>query len=804
MLNFILLFLKESAQSSEPFWLFSFLGRLHPMLVHFPISLLILAALFELLSLRNFNSKLRPSINLILTLGAASAIFSAAFGLLLAQNESLDGDVLFLHQWAGITTSVLAIVLLILLHQIQRKSQLKFILPYRVVLLLSVIGVSIAGHFGASMTHGETYLTEVLPGQNANYSSSDGNYDLIAFQADTLSEANQLKLTNEVRAIFAHNCYKCHGSAKQKGELRLDEKAFVFEGGESGKVIIPGNAKKSDLYQRITLPKGHDDVMPSKGKTLTGKEIALIELWINKGAIWPDGALQSSIFRVAELAPRNPALPVKSENLSNPIDLWVNEYFTKNEIPWAQPVDDRTYLRRIYLDIIGLIPSNVDLTSFMADTRPNKREIWVQKLLESNDSYAQHWLTFWNDALRNDYTGTGYITGGRYNLTDWLYKSLRQNKPYNAFVKELLNPDDASKGFIAGIQWRGTVNASQRTEMQAAQNVGQVLLGLNLKCASCHDSFVSDWKLEDAYAFANIFSEKPLEMNRCEIPMGKFAPTRLLWPSLGEIDGTANRAEKLKQLSEKMVQPANGRLYRTIVNRVWKQMLGRGVVEPVDEMDNEPWSQDLLDWLAVDFVNKGYDVKKLIYLISTSKVYQMPSQSFENSGLLVDDAYKFKGTTRKRMTAEQFSDAVSQLFAPVFKVDQVKYEPFELVAYLPAEKKARASLVQNNPFLTALGRPNREVVSTSRDSQGNLLQALEMTNGELLNQTLKEGAKNWKERYPDSNTLISEMFNQALARNPSQKELAIAKESLGTKPSIESIQDFMWSVVLLPEFQIVY
>lgn len=801
MLSNIFLF---NAEPLSSFWLFTFFGRLHPMLVHFPISLLTLAGLFELLSLRNFNSKLRPSISLLLILGSASAVLSVVFGLLLAQNEKLDGDVLFIHQWAGIITGILSFVLVFLQHQIVKMNQTKFVLPYRIVLFISIIGVTVAGHFGASMTHGENYLTEVLPSQNKNNSNSNGKMNLTDFQTDTLSEANQLKLTNEVRAIFAHNCYKCHGSAKQKAELRLDEKDFVFEGGESGKVIIPGNAKKSDLYQRIILPKGHDDVMPSKGKTLTEKEIALIELWINKGAIWPEGALQSSIFRVAELAPRNPTLPTQTPTLKNPIDLWVNEYFTKNKIEWSQPVDDRTYLRRIYLDIIGLIPSNKDLNDFMADTRPNKREIWTQKLLDKNDSYAQHWLSFWNDALRNDYTGTGYITGGRYNLTDWLYKSLRQNKPYDVFVKELLNPDEASKGFISGIQWRGTVNASQRTEMQAAQNVGQVLLGLNLKCASCHDSFVSDWKLEDAYAFANIFSEEPLEINRCEVPMGKFAPTRLLWPSLGEIDGTANRAEKLKQLSEKMVQPANGRLYRTIVNRVWKQMLGRGMVEPVDEMDNEPWSQDLLDWIAVDFVNKGYDIKKLIYLISTSKIYQMPSQGYESSGLLADEAYQFKGMVRKRMTAEQFSDAVSQLFAPVFELEAVKYEPFELVAYLPEEKKARASLVQNNTFLTALGRPNREVVSTSRDSQGNLLQALEMTNGELLNQTLKNGAIKWKEKYPDSNILISKMFTQALARNPSQKEIAIAKTALGSSPSIESIQDFMWSVVLLPEFQLVY
>jgi uncharacterized membrane protein/mono/diheme cytochrome c family protein len=791
--------------ASEVFWFFVFLGRLHPMLVHFPISLLLLASFFELISIRNFNSKLRPSIRLILTIGSISAVLTASLGLLLAQNEELDGDMLFLHQWIGIATTVLSLILLYLLFKIENKNQTKFISAYRSLLFVTAFGISVTGHFGANITHGENYLTEMFPWQNDYKITSLNDENLMAFAADTLSEANELKLINQVRAIFAHNCYKCHGSAKQKGDLRLDEKTFAFEGGESGKVIIPGNSKKSDLFHRITLSKNHKDAMPSKGKSLTSNEIALIGIWIDKGAPWPDGALHPSVFRVADLAPRNPPLPNASENIHNPIDLWVNEYFMKNNIAWKETVDDRTYLRRIYLDIIGLIPSTKDLKAFITDTRLNKREIWVQNLLNSNDNYAQHWLTFWNDALRNDYTGTGYITNGRYNITDWLYKSLRQNKPYDQFVKELLNPTDDSKGFIAGIKWRGTVNASQRTEMQAAQNVGQVLLGLNLKCASCHDSFVSDWKLDDAYAFANIFSEESLEINRCEIPQGKFAGTRLLWTNLGPIDNAASRTEKLKQLSENLVQPANGRLYRTLVNRIWKQMLGRGMVEPVDEMDNEPWSQDLLDWLAVDFVNQGGDIKNLIFQIATSKVYQLPAESFDNPTLLVSDNYQFKGMVRKRLTAEQFSDAISQIFAPVFEASEAKYSPFELVGYLPStEPKTRASLVANNPFLTALGRPNREIVTTSRDSQANLLQALEMTNGEKLNSVLKKGAIIWKAKYPNIDLLISEMYQQALARKPSQKEQEIASKLLGKQPEVEQIQDFIWAVVLLPEFQLIY
>ena len=153
-------------------------------------------------------------------------------------------------------------------------------------------------------------------------------------------------------------------------------------------------------------------------------------------------------------------------------------------------------------------------------------------------------LAFWNDALRNDYTGTGYITNGRYNISDWLYKSIRSNKPYDQFVKELVSPTDSSKGFVEGIKWRGVVNASQTTELQAAQNVSQVLFGLNLKCTSCHNSFISDWKLDDAYAFANIFADSSLEINRCDKPTGKFTNARMLWQQLGTIDNTASRASK--------------------------------------------------------------------------------------------------------------------------------------------------------------------------------------------------------------------------------------------------------------------
>lgn len=792
---------------SEPFWLWQFMGRLHPLAVHFPVSLLLFAAALELFTFKNFHSKLRPGINLLVYVGAVAAVLAVVLGLLLANIEDYGGDTLTIHQWTGIGTAVLGLITVILLSRVLKTAGTTQVLMYRGVLFFTALGVSVAGHFGASLTHGDEYLTSVLPWSGSYAERGDIDFDFAAYESDSgeLSEEQEVKLVVGVRAIMAHSCYNCHSSEKVKGELRLDERKFVFAGGESGPIIQPGAPLESELVRRISLPKDHEDIMPSKGKKLSDEEVALISFWVEKGAPWPDVAENTSIFRVAELAPRNPGLPPATVGLQNPVDRLVNDYFVNNNIEWGATVDDRTYLRRIYLDIVGLIPTPEELDQFISDSRTDKREIWVRQLLDRDDDYAMHWLTFWNDALRNDYTGTGYITGGRHDITDWLYKSLQTNKPYKQFVQELLDPTEESKGFIAGIQWRGTVNASQRTEMQAAQNVGQVILGLNLKCASCHDSFISDWKLDDAYAFANVFADTVLEVSRCEVPTGKFVKTGILWDDLGEIDSLASKAEKLKQMSEMLTQPANGRLYRTIVNRIWAQLMGRGIVEPVDLMDNEPWSQDLLDWLASDFVENGYDMKELIYKITTSKTYQLPSVGKEDVNELMAEDYQFNGMVRRRITAEQFSDAVSMVISPVFPDSLMRYNPFELlVEERSPQSFARASLVANNSFLTALGRTSREVVTTTRDSQANLLQTLELTNGERFNHALQRGAEQWKEKYKKSDTIIEEVYEKALGRRPVQEEMMVAKEALGETPSTESIQDLFWAVMLLPEFQVIH
>ncbi|MEJ1240457.1 PSD1 and planctomycete cytochrome C domain-containing protein [Chryseolinea sp. T2] len=761
------------------------------MIVHFPISLILVVFLLEALQWVRKTLDMRAAIRVLLVVSVLSSIAAVVFGLLLANTETYGSDILPVHQWAGIATMILAIAC----WWASRSSSVQV---FRTLLILTVVSVMVAGHYGASLTHGEDYLSGAFHQEEPE---SDEQTMAIVATSGPLNDAQVQELNLQVRTILAHECFNCHGQAKVKGELRLDTKDHLFKGGKHGAVVVPGKPSDSELIRRVKLPRNHKDAMPEKGDGLSAAQIKLLEFWIEKGAPWPDGPLKS-IYRVAALEPRMPDIPAVAGNRTAPVDRFVDAYFAKNSIAWPAIVDDHTYIRRVYLDAVGLIPPADSIDAFVKDSRKDKRERLVKSLLSRNDDYARHWLTFWNDALRNDYSGTGYITGGRSDITAWLYTSLKENKPYDQFVRQLISPSKKSKGFIEGIKWRGTVNASQRTEMQAAQNVSQVFLGLNLKCASCHDSFISDWKLDDAYAFANIFADTTLEINRCDKPTGKFAARRVIFKELGEINAEAVTSERLKQLADFLVQPKDGRLARTLVNRMWAQLMGRGLVEPVDVMDNEPWSQDLLDWLASDFVATGYDLRQLLQKIMTSETYQLPTVPLGGESLLTAQDFVFKGMVKRRLTAEQFSDAVSSTVAAIYPDTLVMKKLLPASAFSDA-LYARASLVKNDPFLTALGRPNRETVSTSRSSQANLLQALELTNGEQYNAAIKRGATEWRNKYADPGEMVNQLYRNMLGRMPDDAERKVAKEALGNRPSVEQIQDLIWAMTLHPEFQII-
>jgi uncharacterized membrane protein/mono/diheme cytochrome c family protein len=648
-------------------WIFQFLGRLHPLIVHFPIGLLVVGFILELATIGPRRKGLREGINWMVYIGAISAIIGALFGWLLRTNDDYSGELVEYHQYLGIATGLLASITTFLLIRKMKNNAGSYI-PYRISLALTVACLIIAGHLGANLTHGEDFLSSALPGNNN--SRGDGNAARLLAELsllDSFDIAQKDRINLEVRKIFAHNCYQCHSENKKKGDLVLENKVGVYKGGKNGPILVAGKPNESELYRRITLSPNNDDVMPKKGKVLTKSEVALIRLWIENGAHWSDQVLK--LFPEAPLALSKPDLPRGNEK--HPVDRLIGAYFERNAIAWPEVVDDRTFVRRVYLDIIGLLPEPQEIDKFLVDPDPDKRRTLIDFLLNDSTNYTEHWLSFWNDLLRNDYTGTGFITGGRKQITDWLYTSLKENKPYHLMVKELVDPNADSEGFIKGIKWRGVVNSSQRTEMQAAQNIGQSLLGINVKCASCHNSFVSNLTLEESYGFASIFSDSVLELNRCDKPLGKLAKAGFLYPELGEI-AAESKKERLSKLSEVIVKSGNGRLYRTITNRFWHRLMGRGIVEPVDEMDNVPWEGTLLDWLAADFIDSGYDLKHLLKMIMTSKAYQLPTVSYRDAAGIKND-FIFHGPTIRRMSAEEFSDAVSQVITPMYAA--VAYSP---------------------------------------------------------------------------------------------------------------------------------
>jgi hypothetical protein len=795
--------------------------------------------------------------------------------------------------------------------------------------------------------------------------------------------SHRIDFQREVKPIFEASCVKCHGRGRDKGGLQLDSRETLLKGGDTGPSIIPGKSGESYL---IALVSGADpdSVMPKKGKRLTPEEVGVLRAWIDQGATW-DAGIGFGRVEPINLKPHLPKIPA-GHGEPNPVDRFMDVYFAQHGMTMPEVVSDRVFARRAWLDITGLLPSTKELEAFLADKHADKRERLTRNLLAENRQYAEHWLTFWNDLLRNDYRGTGYIDGGRRQITRWLYSALLTNMPYDRFVAQLIDPVDASEGFSKGIVWRGVVNASQTPQMQAAQNISQVFLGVNLKCASCHDSFINDWQLADSYGLARIYSDTPLEISQCDKPTGHFATAKFLYPQLGEVHWTTNRQERLAELANVVTSPKDGRLPRTIVNRLWARFMGRGLVEPVDDMEQPAWNSDLLDWLAEDLAAHHYDIKETIARIITSRTHQMPAAG---GGELKEAKYVFRGPEVRRMTAEEFRDALTSLtgagygapdaevvltdddrgkFGPAVtarwiwdkadadikakvgtiylrKTLQLDKTPDEARAVVVADnaftlfvngKKAgsgkdygkptlvdmkpllkpgenviaaevvnynsdgkapnekdktaggenpagfflyarvraesgnagkvfdfasdaswmanaqkspnwndagfsafgwqpavelgnvtmapwslsrdlvalqfyrldggpfRAATVAADPMMVAMGRPNREQVVTTRPTAATTLQALELTNGKTISETLARGAKRVAAENHDGPLLVKTIYEEALGRAPTPGEFEIAEGLVGKTPSPENVEDFLWAMAMTPEFQLIY
>jgi hypothetical protein len=613
------------------------------------------------------------------------------------------------------------------------------------------------------------------------------------------ADENRIDFAHDIVPLLKKRCGECHTNGTRQGELSLDTRESILQ----SRIVVPGKSQESELIRRVesTDPEQR---MPAKGPALTNREIGLLKAWIDQGLAWERGFSFARSDYEAPLRLTRPDLPQGFDDARSDLDRWILGYARARQIELNPVVDDATYARRASLDLIGLLPTREQLVELRSDPSPDRRRNFVSRLLQNRRAYAEHWLSFWNDLLRNDYRGTGYIDGGRKQISAWLYQSLADNKPYDQFARELLNPGSESEGFINGIKWRGRVNASQIREIQFSQNVSQVFFGVNLKCASCHDSFIDAWKLDDAYRLAAIVADGPLEIHRCDKATGRTATAGFLWPELGEIDGALPKPQRLQRLAELATHRDNGRFSRTIVNRVWQRLMGRGIVHPVDAMGSRPWSEELLDYLAAQFIDDGYDLTRLLERIADSIAYQVQHQVSESESS-VDD-YRFRGPELKRMTAEQFLDAIWQLTgtgpekidAPVQLVDFPAWAP-------PQQRFHRAALLHCDALMRSLGRPNREQVVTTRGDVLTTLQALDLANGEPLSELLQRGAANLRKRFDGETAaaMTDSLFESALGRLPGDEERATARQLLGEPASDEGVADLLWALVMLPEFQLV-
>lgn len=615
-------------------------------------------------------------------------------------------------------------------------------------------------------------------------------------------QAAEVDFAHEVVPLLQAHCIECHGGEESKGGFSMNTRGMTLEAG----VIELGDPENSILME-LVLSDDEDERMPppDDGKAaLNADEIDVLNRWITAGVPWEEGITFAADRYEPPLKPRHVELPKGPDGLG-PIDLFVWQYAEENDVVLPKLASDEVFLRRLWLDMVGLPPSPDELALLKAPGGLD-RAAAVDRALADATGYAEHWMTFWNDLLRNAYDGTGYVEGGRTQITGWLYQSLYENKPYDQFVRELVAPDQSSKGFIDGIKWRGRVNASQTREIQFSQNISQAFLGINMKCASCHDSFLDKWTLKDAYSLAAIYSNEQLELTRCDIPTGEMATPGWIFPELGDIDPKAPRDVRLKQLAGLMTHPDNGRMQRTMVNRLWKQLMGRGIVHPVDAMNSEPWDEDLLDYLANQFVASDYDLKAMLRLIANSKIYQAESEILsEDSGEFV-----FKGPIRKRLTAEQFIDSIRSVIGVWPKPGKAAFEEGRKGGQLAAVMKVhglkkwdhrpvRAGLYDRDTLQAALGRPNGEQIVSSRPDVVTTLEAINLANGPELSALLQAGAEKLAAE-ASGDVLIDEVFRASLSRLPSDSERRIARTLLASPGSTTGTEDLLWSVFMLPEF----
>ncbi|WP_165073377.1 DUF1549 and DUF1553 domain-containing protein [Paludisphaera rhizosphaerae] len=467
---------------------------------------------------------------------------------------------------------------------------------------------------------------------------------------------------------------------------------------------------------------------------------------------------------------------------------------------------DATFLRRAFLDVIGRLPTPDEARAFLDDPSPEKRAQLVDRLLERPE-YADHWATKWMDLLRPNPYRVGIKAV--FNLDGWIRDAFRKNLRYDEFVRQIVTAQGSS--FEQG---PSTIFRDHREPIEIAPVMSQLFLGIRLDCAKCHHHPFESWGQDQFYEFAAFFTRIGRKGTGLSPPIsgseeivftaksgeikhpltGAVLPPK---PLFGEAPGASDPAKDPREvLARWMTSPDNRYFAKVMANRVWGDLMGIGIVDPVDDIraTNPPSNGPLLDALADDFREHGYDVKHLIRTIMASTVYGLSSEPNERNAA---DVRNFSRHYRQRLRAETMLDAVVDVTGIPDSFDAS-----------PPRSRASTTWTNRIPslFLDTFGRPDmNQDPPCERTSDTAVVQALHLMNAPNLHEKLTsdEGrvatlAKS--EAKPDA--IVEKLYLLAYSRRPTAEEASIAV-SLFNEPKKDrraAVEDLLWALLNSPEF----
>ncbi len=460
---------------------------------------------------------------------------------------------------------------------------------------------------------------------------------------------------------------------------------------------------------------------------------------------------------------------------------------------------DEEFLRRAYLDVTGRLPTIEESTAFLGNQTPEKRNQLIDQLVDSDD-FAEFWTLKWSDILRSN---SKKITAvGTQKFRHWVYDSIRTDKPFDQFARELLTASGSVFENPAANYWRAS-----RDPNDAVETTAQLFLGIRIQCAKCHNHPFERWSQDNYYgiaaAFTRIARQKgdtaeeeiiyPMATGEITQPRtGKQMKVHLLLK--GDVDDAAGQ-DRREVFAQWLTTPENPFFARSAVNRIWGHLLGRGIVEPVDDFrdSNPPSNAKLLDELAAQFAKNSFSQKWVVKTILKSRTYQLSSR--KNNFNKDDEIYNSHANTRL-LSAEQLLDAICQVTSVP-----------ETFAGLPPGTRAvsLADPPTDHYFLKIFGQPQREMAcQCERSNESNLSQALQMINGPTVHGKLRADAGRIaifvKENKPDDE-VITTLYLAALSRKPTQAELDAAKRHIAAQQDRRlALEDVGWAILNSKEF----